>query len=119
MGEAKPLTKSLEELRALAVAFRGAIDQVPPVYSAKKINGVAAHKLARAGAEVPVKAARITIHDFELTALDGETAAFVMRVSAGGYVRSVAHELGQMAGCGAHLSSLRRTRAGRLRWLRR
>lgn len=112
VGEAQPLTKSLEELRALAVAFRGAIDQVPPVYSAKKINGVAAHKLARAGAEVPVKAARITIHDFELTALEGETAAFVMRVSAGGYVRSVAHELGQMAGCGAHLSSLRRTRAG-------
>ena len=59
-----------------------------------------------------MKAARITIHDFELTALEGETAAFVMRVSAGGYVRSVAHELGQMAGCGAHLSSLRRTRAG-------
>ena len=112
VGEAQPLTKSLEELRALAVAFRGAIDQVPPVYSAKKINGVAAHKLARAGAEVPVKAARITIHEFELTALEGETAAFVMRVSAGGYVRSVAHELGQMAGCGAHLSSLRRTRAG-------
>ena len=112
VGEAQPLTKSLEELRALAVAFRGAIDQVPPVYSAKKINGVAAHKLARAGAEVPVKAARIMIHDFELTGLEGETAAFTMRVSAGGYVRSVAHELGQMAGCGAHLSSLRRTRAG-------
>jgi tRNA pseudouridine55 synthase len=112
VGEAQPLTKSLEELRALAVAFRGAIDQVPPVYSAKKINGVAAHKLARAGAEVPVKAARITIHEFELTALEGDVAAFVMRVSAGGYVRSVAHELGQMAGCGAHLSSLRRTRAG-------
>jgi len=112
VGEAQVLTKSLEELRALAVAFRGAIDQVPPVYSAKKINGVAAHKLARAGAEVPVKAARIMIHDFELTGLEGETAAFTMRVSAGGYVRSVAHELGQMAGCGAHLSSLRRTRAG-------
>jgi len=112
VGEAQVLTKSLEELRALAVAFRGAIDQVPPVYSAKKINGVAAHKLARAGAEVPVKAARIMIHDFELTGLEGETAAFTMRVSAGGYVRSVAHELGQMAGCGAHLASLRRTRAG-------
>jgi tRNA pseudouridine55 synthase len=61
---------------------------------------------------VPVKAARITIHDFALTSLDGDTAAFTMQVSAGGYVRSVAHELGQMAGCGAHLASLRRTRAG-------
>ncbi len=92
--------------------FHGEIDQVPPIFSAKKINGSPAHKLARAGAEVPVKPARITIHDFELTSLDGETAAFTISVSAGGYVRSVAHELGQLAGCGAHLSSLRRTQAG-------
>ena len=64
-AEPQPLTCSLEELRELAARFRGEIDQVPPVYSAKKINGVAAHKLARAGAEVPVKPARITIHDFQ------------------------------------------------------
>jgi tRNA pseudouridine55 synthase len=107
-----PLTQSLEELRALARHFHGEMDQLPPIFSAKKINGVAAHKLARAGAEVPVKAARITIHNFALTSLDGDTAAFTMSVSAGGYVRSVAHELGELAGCGAHLSSLRRTRAG-------
>lgn len=106
------LTRSLDELRQLAKAFHGEMDQVPPIYSAKKINGVPAHKLARAGAEVPVKPARIVIHGFELTSLDGDTAAFTMQVSAGGYVRSVAHELGQLAGCGAHLSSLRRTRAG-------
>src|ERR1700678_4003175 len=108
----QPLTKSLEDLRALSQRFHGDVDQLPPVYSAKKINGVAAHKLARAGAEVAVKPARITIHNFELTSLSGDTAAFIMSVSAGGYVRSVAHELGQLAGCGAHLSSLRRTRAG-------
>jgi tRNA pseudouridine55 synthase len=108
----QPLTQSLSELQQLAKAFQGDLDQVPPVYSAKKINGVPAHKLARAGVEVPVKPARITIHSFELTALEGDTAAFTMQVSAGGYVRSVAHELGQLAGCGAHLSSLRRTRAG-------
>ena len=59
-----------------------------------------------------MKPARITIHHFELTSLEGDTAAFTMSVSAGGYVRSVAHELGQLAGCGAHLSSLRRTQAG-------
>jgi tRNA pseudouridine55 synthase len=112
VGDVQALSKSLGELRTLAMAFRGEIDQVPPVYSAKKIGGVAAHKLARAGLDVPVKAARITIHDFALTSLDGDTAAFTMQVSAGGYVRSVAHELGQMAGCGAHLASLRRTRAG-------
>ena len=107
-----PLERSLSELQELAARFKGEIDQVPPVYSAKKINGVPAHKLARAGAEVPVKAARITIHRFELTSLEDDVAAFKMEVSAGGYVRSVAHELGQLAGCGAHLSSLRRTRAG-------
>jgi tRNA pseudouridine55 synthase len=108
----QPLTKSFEDLRGLSQRFRGEIDQLPPVYSAKKINGVAAHKLARAGAEVAVKPARITIHNFELTSLAADTAAFTMSVSAGGYVRSVAHELGQLAGCGAHLSTLRRTRAG-------
>ncbi len=110
--EPQPLARSLEELRELSRGFRGEIDQVPPVYSAKKINGVAAHKLARAGLEVAVKPARITIHDFKLLELQGEVAAFEMHVSAGGYVRSVAHELGQLAGCGAHLASLRRTRAG-------
>jgi tRNA pseudouridine55 synthase len=110
--DARPLTQSFEVLRALARRFHGEMDQLPPIFSAKKINGVAAHKLARAGVEVAVKPARITIHSFEVISLKGETAAFTISVSAGGYVRSVAHELGQLAGCGAHLSSLRRTQAG-------
>ena len=108
----QPLTQSLHELQTLSKKFNGEMDQLPPIFSAKKIDGVAAHKLARAGAEVPVKPARITIHNFELTSLADGTAAFTIAVSAGGYVRSVAHELGQLAGCGAHLSSLRRTQAG-------
>jgi tRNA pseudouridine55 synthase len=107
-----PLTYSLDELCTFATRFQGAIDQVPPVYSAKKINGVPAHKLARAGKEVPVKPARIFIHSFELTSLTDHLANFTMHVSAGGYVRSVAHELGELAGCGAHLATLRRTQAG-------
>jgi tRNA pseudouridine55 synthase len=111
-AEARLLTQSLEELRALGQRFHGEMDQLPPIFSAKKINGVAAHKLARAGREVAVKPVRITIHNFALTSLEGDTASFTMCVSAGGYVRSVAHELGQLAGCGAHLSSLRRTRSG-------
>jgi len=110
--DTKPLTQSFADLQALSKKFHGDMDQLPPIFSAKKINGVAAHKLARAGAEVAVKPARITIHHFKLTSLDGDTAAFTMSVSAGGYVRSVAHELGQLTGCGAHLSSLRRTQAG-------
>lgn len=117
-AEGKPVTtpltleRSLPELVELARAFQGAIDQVPPIFSAKKLGGVPAHQLARAGLPVPVKPARIFIHEFRLLALEGDTASFTMTVSAGGYVRSVAHELGALAGCGGHLSQLRRVRAG-------
>jgi tRNA pseudouridine55 synthase len=111
-ADPKPLRHTLAELQRLATHFHGEMDQLPPIYSAKKIGGVAAHKLARAGEPVPVKPARIRIHDFRLLSLEGDTGSFAITVSAGGYVRSVAHELGAMAGCGAHLSSLRRTRAG-------
>jgi tRNA pseudouridine55 synthase len=112
IGEAKPLVIGLAELRALAARFRGEMEQMPPIFSAKKIGGVPAHKLARAGKAVEVKPARIHIQRFELLSPEGELAQFEMEVSAGGYVRSVAHEVGQLAGCGAHLVELRRTRAG-------
>ena len=111
-NEPSRLTCTVDELRALATRFHGTIDQVPPVYSAKKIGGVPAHKLARADKEVPVKPARIKVHGFTLDSLDADVAEFTMHVSAGGYVRSVVHELGQLAGCGAYLASLRRTQAG-------
>lgn len=117
-AEGTPTTPSatlklgLEELRGLAMHFHGTLDQVPPVFSAKKINGVPAYRLARQGKPVEVKPARITIHNFTLDTLDGDIASFHMSVSSGGYVRSVAHELGELAGCGAHLASLCRTSAG-------
>lgn len=111
-AEARPLTQSLGDLRELAKQFQGELDQLPPVFSAKKINGIPAYKLARAGKEAPVKPARITIHEFSLSSVHEDLAEFTMHVSSGGYVRSVAHELGQLAGCGAHLASLRRTAAG-------
>ena len=111
-SEPQVMALSLEELRQLASRFKGSMQQVPPIFSAKKIGGVPAHKLARAGKDVPVKPATIFIHSFVLTALEAGTASFEMTISAGGYVRSVAHELGQLAGSGAHLASLRRTRAG-------
>jgi tRNA pseudouridine55 synthase len=116
-SEPQALTKSLDELRDLAARFHGEMLQTPPIFSAKKIGGVPAHKLARAGKPVEVKPARIVIHRFELLSLDGPAplemqARFEMQVSAGGYVRSVAQELGQLAGCGAHLAALRRTQAG-------
>jgi tRNA pseudouridine55 synthase len=111
-AELMPLRHSLEELRHLAARFHGSMQQTPPSFSAKKIGGVPAYKLARAGKPVQVKPAAIHIHRFELLSLEGDTAHFFIQVSAGGYVRSVAHDLGALAGCGAHLSELRRTQAG-------
>jgi len=103
---------TLDSVRLAAARFHGEMEQMPPSFSAKKIAGTPAYKLARAGKPVELKAVPIYIGNFEIEALDGAEAAFTMSVSAGGYVRSVAHELGQDLGCGAHLSSLRRTQAG-------
>ncbi len=85
---------------------------MPPPFSAKKIAGKPAYKLARAGEEPKLKPVPITIHRFEITSFEGDIAAFLMTVSSGGYVRSVAHELGRALGCGGHLASLRRIAAG-------
>jgi len=103
---------TIESVRAAAGRFHGEMQQMPPAFSAKKIAGTPAYKLAREGKTVELKAVTIHIASLEITALDGAEASFTMSVSAGGYVRSVAHELGQDLGCGAHLSSLRRTQAG-------
>ena len=111
-SDPRPLTQSLDQLRTLASRFHGEMQQTPPVFSAKKINGVPAHKLARAGKSVEIKPATIRIHRFQLLSLEGDTASFAIQVSAGGYVRSVAHDLGMLAACGAHLATLRRTEAG-------
>jgi tRNA pseudouridine55 synthase len=104
---------NLDRIRAAASRFRGEMEQIPPPFSAKKIGGTPAYKLARAGKPVELKPAKIMIQSFEITALAGDEATFAMNISAGGYVRSVAHELGQDLGCGAHLSTLRRTQAGK------
>ena len=103
---------SLEKVRAAGRRFSGDMEQMPPIYSAKKIGGTPAYKLAREGKPVELKTARIHIASFEINGLEGPEASFAMSISAGGYVRCVAYELGQDLGCGAHLSRLRRTRAG-------
>ena len=103
---------TLERARAAAARFHGEMEQMPPPYSAKKIAGTPAYKLAREGKTVELKTATVRIVSFEITGLEGAVAGFKMSISAGGYVRSVAHEMGQDLGCGAHLSSLRRTQAG-------
>jgi tRNA pseudouridine55 synthase len=112
MGEAIEPALTLEQVRLSAARFHGEIEQMPPAFSAKKVGGVPAYKMARAGKPVELKPVRIHISSFEITRLDGAKASFELGVSAGGYVRSVAHELGRDLGCGAHLESLRRTQAG-------
>lgn len=101
-----------DEVRAAAVRFHGDIEQVPPPFSAKKIGGKPAYKLARAGQPVELRPATIRISCFEIVRTEDAEADFEITVSAGGYVRSIAHEMGQALGCGAHLTRLRRTRAG-------
>ena len=103
---------TLEQIRLASAPFDGEVEQMPPAYSAKKINGQPAYKLAREGKPVELKPKTIQISGFTLNDLEGDTVSFSITVSAGGYIRSIAHELGQALGCGAHLSSLRRTQAG-------
>jgi tRNA pseudouridine55 synthase len=105
-------TVTLGRVRAAASRFSGEMEQMPPAYSAKKIAGTPAYKLAREGKPVELKTAGVRVDCFEIAGLEGAEAAFKITISAGGYVRSVAHELGQDLGCGAYLSALRRTQAG-------
>ncbi len=107
----------LDEVRALAEGFLGESPQMPPAYSAKKIGGRPAYAFARAGQVPELRAVPVTVSEFAIERLstlpDGLVdAEFRMRISSGGYVRSVAHEMGQKAGCGAHLAALRRVAVG-------
>jgi tRNA pseudouridine55 synthase len=101
-----------EALQAQAAYFQGELLQTPPAFSAKKVGGRAAYSLARAGEAVELPPVRILVHEFVITEVEGDTATFHATVSAGGYIRSLAHDLGQRLGCGAHLASLRRVAAG-------
>ncbi len=112
VGEAQPAVLTLDAVCAEAAKFPGQIEQMPPPYSAKKIEGKPAYKLARAGKTPELKPVKITVDTFTIESVVGDTARFTMRISAGGYVRAVAHAMGQALGCGAHLASLRRTAAG-------
>lgn len=86
--------------------------QTPPVYSAKKIEGTRAYELARAGEEVAVRQALITIYEMELLACELPRLRIRVRCSKGTYIRSLAHEIGEALQSGAHLTGLRRTRSG-------
>lgn len=92
--------------------FRGEIDQMPPAYSAKKVKGVRSYELARKGEPTPLEPKRVHIEELEIVRVDGSVATFRARVSAGTYMRSIAHDLGQALGTGAHLKTLRRPAIG-------
>ena len=108
-GEACPVTLTLQSLQEVAAKFLGVIKQVPPPFSAKKIAGVPAYKLARKQKEVILQPVSVEIKEFVITAVEADRAHFRARVASGTYMRSVAHEMGQRLGCGAHLEALRRT----------
>ena len=99
----------LDQLRSLAAHFRGVIEQVPPPFSAKKIAGVPAYKLARKKQEVTLKPVQVEIRELEILEVEDDGAKFRAGVASGTYMRSLAHDMGQRLGCGAHLASLRRT----------
>jgi len=108
VGAPKKVDFSLDQLRTAAVRFVGVIQQTPPPFSAKKIAGVPAYKLARKKEDVKLKAKEVEIKALEILDFDGERAHFKAWVGSGTYMRSLAHDLGQMLGPGAHLGELKR-----------
>ena len=98
-----------EEVETVAAHFRGVIEQTPPPFSAKKIKGVPAYKLARQQKEVILKPVQVEIKEFEILAVELDRIRFRARVASGTYMRAVAHDIGRELACGAHLESLRRT----------
>jgi tRNA pseudouridine55 synthase len=105
---------SEQEVQAAIKKFMGEYDQVPPMYSALKVNGQPLYKLARQGINIERKARRVTAYDIRYGGLDGDTLSFQVDCSSGFYVRSLVEDIGSELGCGAHVKSLRRTRIGKL-----
>lgn len=99
-------------IEAALARFRGTFSQVPPPFSAKKVGGVPAYKLARRNEPVALRAVDVSVSSLSLIEYADGLATIQVTSSAGFYVRSLAHELGVALGCGAHLETLRRTRAG-------
>ena len=107
--EPKQVILRTDEIEALAARFRGVIQQTPPPFSAKKIKGVPAYKLARQQKEVVLQPVQVEIKEFEILEVTADRVRFRAHVTSGTYMRSVAHDMGKELACGAHLESLRRT----------
>ncbi len=114
-GPEVPFDGAKNDIRRMMQSLTGVLDQVPPPFSAKKIAGVRSYKLARTNRTIEMAPVKVEIQQFELLSLDPPFAKFIVVCSAGTYVRSLVHDLGRKAGCGAHLTALRRTRSGEFR----
>lgn len=111
-GEVTERRPSREEIETSLPRFRGRLLQTPPAFSAKKIAGVPAYKLARRDVPVTLAPVAVEVRAFELLGLEGDRMRFRVVCSTGTYVRALAHELGAALGIGAHLGQLRRERVG-------
>jgi tRNA pseudouridine55 synthase len=116
--EQKPIPElTMEQVTEAFNAFKGDFYQTPPMVSAIKIGGVPLYKLARKGQEVVREPRFVRVYDYEITRFAPPQIDFRIVCSKGFYVRTYAHDIGQKLGCGAHLSSLRRTRSGHFKLL--
>ena len=110
--EEREVSLSEEELLGILQQFRGEIMQIPPMYSALKVNGQKLCDLARKGQEVERKPRPITIYQLDAADFDGLTARLTVRCSKGTYIRTLCHDIGQALGCGGCMQALRRISAG-------
>lgn len=101
-----------EEIERATLTQLGEIDQVPPVYSAKKVGGVRAYDRARRGEEVKLEPVRVRVDRIEILEVDLPQVVVEVACSSGTYIRSLARDIGEVLGVGAHLAELRRTRVG-------
>jgi tRNA pseudouridine55 synthase len=108
-GPAQPVSLTHPQIEEVAARFRGVIEQMPPPFSAKKIQGVPAYKLARKKKDVELAPIKVEIKEFCILNVESDQVHFRAHVTSGTYMRSVARDMGQDLGCGAHLQSLRRT----------
>lgn len=112
-GRAEDVRVTAEELAAVLPQFRGPIQQVPPLYSAKKIQGERMYRLARRGQAVERQPVAVTVHALELQEYTPPDARLRVHCSKGTYARSLCDDIGRALGCGGHLYALIRTRSGR------
>lgn len=111
-SEEKQFELKSDAVEQMLVQFRGPLAQMPPPVSAKKINGVPAYKLVRQQKPVELKPVDIEVFRLDLIGIEGADIQVHLECTAGTYVRSIAHELGQLMGCGAYVQELRRTLSG-------